>query len=67
MRKNKKIKKSDDPVSCKQCDFHHAYMKKIGHNHFQSQYVCTKRNNNMIPKGVLIPKWCPEGYEDLFS
>lgn len=63
-RKKKKV----GPVSCYQCEHVRCYMKKVGKHHFRSQYVCTMTNNELPSKfTILIPKWCPKGYKNLFE
>ena len=72
-RKNKKehnnIKFDSTPVSCSQCKYSRSYMKRIAPNHLVGHMMC-KKCNNQIPMNnplILIPKWCPCGYKNLFD
>ena len=56
------------PISCYKCEHMKCYMKEVGKHHYKSQYVCGINNNELPSKlTILIPKWCPEGYENLFN
>lgn len=56
------------PVNCHQCDHSRCYMREIGKNRFRSQYVCSITHNEIPSKlTILIPKWCPKGYKNLYD
>lgn len=71
-KKNKKekgkIKFDPTPVCCSQCEYSESYMKKMSENHYVGHLMCKKCNNQIPMKPfVLIPKWCPMGYINLFD
>jgi len=72
MGKKKKRKKrkssSSDPIQCTACKECEGSMKEIAPNHHVSRYVCRLTNNEVPMKPfILIPKWCPKGYKNLFD
>ena len=65
-----KKKNNQSPLSCYQCDFSRCYMRKTDKNkeRYKSKYDC-RINGNEIPNKftILIPKWCPKGYKNLYD
>lgn len=43
-------------------------MKEVKKNRYKSHYVCSITHNEIPRKfTVLIPKWCPKGYKNIFD